>query len=178
MALPRSRSLLEGRLVAHVLIQMPFLVLPGWLVGQAWSSNLECRLRPWNAGGVPGLLAVMFVALFWMLPRSVDGAIEQAHLEIAKFISLPLAGGLLALSFSRAPLLLRGAVKANAISMCLVLAWVYHAAPVRLCTSYLASDQQHLGTAFALSAAALSVVWGTPLMLGFSRRAATLSPSA
>ena len=166
LALPHSRSLLEGQLVTHVLVQMPLLAVSGWLVGQAWWSSLEVRLRCWNAGGVPGLLAVMFVVLFWMLPRSVDGAVEQAHLEIAKFISLPLAGGLLAVSFSCAALLLRAAIKANVISMCLVLAWMYRATPVRLCTNYLASDQQHLGAAFALWGAALSIVWGTSLMFG------------
>jgi hypothetical protein len=141
LVLPRSRSVLEGRLVTHVLIQMPLLVLSGWLVGHVWSMGLELWMRCWNAGGVPGLLAVMFVAPYWMLPRSVDGAIQQAHLEAGKFITLPLAGGVSALSFSRAPPLLRGAINANAISMCLVLAWVYHAAPVRLCTSCLGSDQ-------------------------------------
>lgn len=166
LALPRSRSLLEGQLLTHVMIQMPLLVLSGWLVGQAWSGRLERLMQTWNAGGVPGLLAVIFIALFWMLPRSVDGAIRLPHLEVAKFVSLPLAGCLLALSFSRAPLLLRGAIKANVISMCLVLAWLYHAAPVRLCTSYLASEQQQLGVAFGSWAAALSIIWGASLVFG------------
>ena len=163
LALPQFRDLLEGQLATHVLVQMPLLVFAGWLCGQVYSRSLE-PMQCWNAGGAPGLLLVMFVLLFWMLPRSVDGAVAQVSFEIGKFISLPLSGGVLALSFRRAPTLLRGAIKANVVSMCVVLAWLYSVAPVRLCTSYLASEQHQLGLAFALCAAILSIAWGAPLL--------------
>jgi len=164
LALPQIRELLEGQLATHVLIQMPLLASAGWLCGQAYSRSLERPMQCWNTGGVPGLLLVMFVLLFWMLPRSVDAAVAQLGFEIGKFISLPLAGGVLALSFPRAPILIRGAIKANVVSMCVVLAWLYSVAPIRLCTSYLAGEQHQLGRAFALCAAMLSIVWGASLM--------------
>ena len=164
LALPQIRELLEGQLATHVLIQMPLLASAGWLCGQAYSRSLERPMQCWNTGGVPGLLLVMFVLLFWMLPRSVDAAVAQLGFEIGKFISLPLAGGALTLSFPRTPILLRGAIKANVVSMCAVLAWFYSAAPTRLCTSYLESEQRQLGRAFALCAAMLSIVWGASLM--------------
>ena len=176
LALPQFRDLLEGQLATHVLVQMPLLVFAGWHCGQVYSRSLERPMQYWNAGGVPGLLLVMFVLLFWMLPRSVDGAAAQVGFEIGKFISLPLAGGVLALSFPRAPILIRGAIKANVVSMCVVLAWLYSVAPIRLCTSYLASEQLQLGRAFALCAAMLSIVWGASLLFELGVRGRLLVP--
>jgi hypothetical protein len=64
---------------------------------------------------------------------------------------------------------LRGALKANLISMLGVLAWLYTVAPVRLCNSYLKSDQEMLGTAMAFLAGALAVGWGIGLFFGPAR---------
>lgn len=164
LALPWTRNALEGQLATHVLVQMPLLAFAGWLVGYALRQALERPLQQWNEGGVPGLLFVGLSAAFWMFPRSVDGAVQQAGHELAKFVSLPIAGLALALSFPRAPVLLRGAIKGHVVSMCLVMAWLYSAAPTRLCTSYLASDQRWLGIGFALYGIALSIVWVAPLL--------------
>jgi len=44
--------------------------------------------------------------------------------------------------------------------MAAVLAWVYTVAPVRLCNSYLASDQKMLGTGMAVLVGVLANRWG------------------
>ena len=50
------------------------------------------------------------------------------------------AGAALVLSLPRTHPLFAGALKANFVSMMAILAWVYTAAPVRLCNSYLVND--------------------------------------
>jgi hypothetical protein len=169
LALPRTRVWLEADLIGHVLAQMPLLALAGWLVGDAFAPRLRQIGENWNQGGVAGLTLVIFTGLFWMLPRSVDGAVQHADYEMAKFMSLPCAGASLALSFPCAHSLVRGALKANLISMLGVLAWLYTVAPVRLCNSYLKSDQEMLGTAMAFLAGALAVGWGIGLFFGPAR---------
>lgn len=170
LMLPFSRGRLEATLVGHVLVQMPLLVLAGWLLGSALAGRLDRVMEQWNRFGVAGFTFAIFMMLFWMVPRSVDSAIAYTGYELFKFVSLPCAGAALALSFPRTLPVLAGALKANFVSMLGVLAWLYTAAPVRLCNSYLASDQKMLGTGMALLAGAFAIYWGLGLLFGPQNR--------
>jgi hypothetical protein len=163
---PLLRTPLEASLVGHVLVQMPLLALSGWLLAGTLAPRFDAVMARWNRGGVAGLMAVIFTALFWMLPLSVDRAVQDGGYEGLKFMSLPCAGAALALSVRRMQPLLIGALKANLISMLGVLTWLYAAAPVRLCNSYLRSDQETLGAAMAFLALTLAVTWGSSVLFG------------
>lgn len=144
--------------IQHVLVQMPLLVLAGVL--PAWDL---CVRRKW---AVPLLLTALTAFLFWMLPRNVDWALTPAG-EAAKFLSLPLLLGVpLRLSWHWLGPVLRGFLKANALSMLGVLGFLYTHAPVRICNSYLVSAQQELGFAFLYLAAALACLWAIPVLFG------------
>jgi hypothetical protein len=173
LILPFSRGRLEATLVGHVLVQMPLLALAGWAFGSALEPRLDRVMEQWNRFGIAGFTFTIFTMLFWMVPRSVDSAIEYTGYEVFKFVSLPCAGAALALSFPRTLVLLAGALKANLVSMLGVLAWLYTAAPVRLCNSYLGIDQKMLGAGMALLAGALAVYWGLGLLFG-SRNGASI----
>jgi hypothetical protein len=166
LALPFSRSSLEATLIGHVLVQMPLLAVSGWVSGSALERRLNKMMVRWNQFGITGFTLAILTMLFWMVPRSVDGAIEYTGYEIFKFVSLPCAGFALALSFPHGHALLAGAFKANLISMLGVLAWLYTAAPVRLCNSYIGSDQKMLGAGMALLAGVLAIHWGLGLLFG------------
>jgi hypothetical protein len=170
LALPPSRAWLESDLIGHVLVQIPLLALSGWLIGSAFASRVH-DMKGWNHGGVAGLTLVIFTTLFWMLPRSIDSAVQQTGYEVIKFLSLPCAGAALGMSFPRAHTLLRGVLKANLISMLGVFAWLYVTAPVRLCISYFKSDQEKLGLAMAVLAGTLAISWGISLLFGTTRSA-------
>jgi len=162
------RTWLEATLVGHVLVQMPLLALTGWLLGSAFEPGLDRIMERWNRFGVSGFTLAILTILFWMLPRSVDSAVANPTYEMFKFVSLPCTGAALALSFPRTHPLFAGALKANIVSMLAVLAWVYTAAPVRLCNSYLVSDQKMLGAGMAVLAGALAINWGLGLLFGAS----------
>jgi hypothetical protein len=163
-----SRTWLEATLVGHVLVQMPLLALTGWLFGSAFEPRLDRIMERWNRFGVAGFTLAIFMILFWMLPRSVDSAVANLGYEVFKFVSLPCTGAALAVSFPRTHPLFAGALKASVVSMLAVLAWVYAAAPVRLCNSYLGSDQKMLGAGIAVLACALAINWGLGLLFGAS----------
>ena len=162
LALPFSRSWLEATLAGHVLVQMPLLALSGWLFGSALDPRLDRVLERWNRFGIAGFT----VAIFTMVPRSIDSAVAYPEYEMFKFVSVPCAGAALALSLPRTHPLIAGVLKANVVSMLAVLAWVYTVAPVRLCNSYLAGDQKMLGTGMAVLVGVLAIRWGVGLLLG------------
>jgi hypothetical protein len=158
----------EATLAGHVLVQMPLLVLTGWLLGSAfeprltgsWSDGTGLGDRRPHARNIHD--PVLDAALFNRQRRHEPGY------ETFKFVSLPCTGAALGLSFPRFGPLFAGALKANVVSMLAVLAWVYAAAPVRLCNSYLGSDQKMLGAGMAVLAGALAIHWGLGLLFGAS----------
>lgn len=147
--------------IQHVLVQMPLLVLAGIVA----VHDLKVR-QDWT---IPLLLLALTTFLFWMLPRNVDWALTPAG-ELAKYISLPLLLGLpLRLCWPQLGPILRGFLKANALSMLGVLGFLYTHAPIRICNSYLVSAQQDLGFAFLYLAAVLACIWAFPVLFGYPR---------
>ncbi len=166
------RAPLEARPVTHMLVQMPGLALIGALLAPPAFGAGE-----WNRGGVAPLLAAVFAASFWMLPRSIDAAVSDPVVDAAKFVTLPLLTGLpLVVGWRRAHPLLRGFLKAQALSMLGILAFLYTHAPVRICNAYLAEDQFRLGIGFVAVAIALAVLWTVPLLVGEAAPPATGVP--
>ncbi|AUQ59320.1 hypothetical protein [Phaeobacter inhibens] len=164
LALAEAVALREAAVsspIQHVLVQMPLLVLAGAVAG--WQLSVP---RHW---AVPLLLTALTALLFWMLPLNVDWALMPAG-ELVKYASLPLLLGLpLRLSWPWLGPILRGFIKANALSMLGVLGFLYTHAPVRICNSYLVSAQQDLGFAFLYLAAALACLWAIPVLFGHPR---------
>lgn len=158
LAVPPLRGWLEAGMVSHMLVQLPLLVGLG-AAAVAWlPAGWRRRLDGCNAAGLPLTLLAVFAAAFWMLPRSLDAALNGPAMEAAKFLSLPLLVGMpLALSWHRLPVIGRGFLWSNLISMLVVLGWLYSAAPVRVCTNYLVDQQQLLGRSLLLLALGLAL---------------------
>ncbi len=162
LAVPPMRLALEQTMVGHMLLQLPLLVLCGILIGQGLHVRVRGLLQAANGYGVTGLVLAIVTALFWMLPRHLDAALEEAGYEAAKFISLPLLIGIpLQLSWHRLTAIGRGLIWSNLVAMLWVLSWLYLAAPVRVCNNYLIDEQTLVGRILfslgALIAAALAI---------------------
>lgn len=174
---PPILRLLESRMTTHMTVLLPGLALAGYLCGVALRPLLAPVSQKWNAGGIPGLVAALFTAAFWMLPRALDESLRNPGMETAKLISIPLlAGVLLAISWPALGPIWHGVLKVQTISMLAALGWLYSVAPVRLCTSYLQSDQQQLGRALCVLAGALALAWALPWMFGSNSAATEASP--
>jgi hypothetical protein len=152
-------------MVTHVLLLLPGLCASGWLAGHALALRYPTLLAvSWNRGGASGLVTAGFTTAFWMLPRSIDWSLTDPLGELAKYGTLPILVGIaLVWSWGRVPELARGIVKANVLSMLLVLSWVYSVAPVRLCNSYGVGQQETLGIGFLFVACCLACLWTAPL---------------
>jgi len=161
------RDLLERDPVTHVLIQLPLLALAGAALASAVVPHHRQPASGWNAGGVPMLLLAIFTIAFWMLPRMIDAALIDDWVEFGKFITVPgLIGMPLVLGWRQAHPLLRGFLKAQAISMLGVMAFLYTHAPLRICNAYLVADQERLGLGFLAAAIALAIIWTVAVFTG------------
>jgi len=157
LALPVSRELLESNLINHMLFQIPLLALAGWMIGRGLFSSLFAE---WNERGIPGLLIAVFAMLFWMIPRWLDAALSEPLWEAIKFITIPLLiGAPLGISWPRMSPFSRAVVWTNAISMLVVVGWLYVAAPVRVCNNYLVNQQEAFGYMAMFLALAIAFYW-------------------
>ena len=178
LALPPVAAFLEGRLLSHVLVQLPALVLCGYVLGLSLRTRVARASDIWNRGGATGIAVAIPAAAIWMLPRAVDASLESAWVELAKFVTVPLLVGLpLALSVPRFGPITIGFLKAHFVSMALFLGWLFSAAPVRLCNNYLADDQALVGAAWLAIAATAMLGWTVPLFFD-SRQRGTASATA
>lgn len=179
LAAPPLRVLLESVMAAHMLVQLPLLAAVGAYAVRLLPACVRRKLDSCNAGGLPFTLLALFAAAFWMLPRSLDGALNHAHLELAKFVSLPLlVGAPLALSWRRLSAIGRGFLWSNLLSMLVVLGWLYSVAPIRVCTNYLVDQQALLGRSLLLLAVALTLLLAGRSFFGGPTPAATAPASA
>lgn len=134
---------LMSRMMLHMFVQLPLLFAGGVLLALA-------REKSWGRWNVPVLPAAVFVtgvAMTWMIPRALDGAIESPAVNAAKVISLLLAGAVGARAWASASTLVRTFVAGNSVWMMASVGMLYLDAPARLCTSYARSEQQQVGIA-------------------------------
>lgn len=160
LALPPTRTWLEASMVAHMLIQIPLLATTGFAVGYGLSPSQRATLRRSIGGPLPFVLTALLASSYWMLPRALDATLVNPLAELAKFASLPLLVGLpLALGWEHLGVVGRGFVWTNFFSMLAVVGWLYIAAPVRVCNSYLVADQYDAGLWLIRLAIALFLAW-------------------
>lgn len=176
LAAPPLRAWLESSMAGHMLVQLPLLAATGYGLGWAWlrsrpggaAARLLGTVQSFNAGGATGILAASFVMVLWMLPRCLDLARLDIEVDALKYLSMPLAGLAVALSWRRLPVIARAVVHLEAIATLLRFGWGYMASEERLCLAYLADDQQltgvlliYLGAAWA-AAVAWRPLFGLP----------------
>lgn len=162
LAISPVRHELESSMPLQMLVQIPLLVLVGWLLARGMPDWLKRGIAAWNHHGITGLLLASLVGMAWMLPLMMDAALDDPRFTVAKFFSVPLLIGVpVALSWPRAGFVVRGVFLAELIATALRLGWLYLISPVRLCSNYLLADQQLLGKLLLAIgfAVMLFVVW-------------------
>jgi hypothetical protein len=164
------RAVLEAEMALHMAVQLPFLVAMGIPLARALWRYEPRVLAESDWLGIPGLVLVAFVTSFWMLPRMLDRALADPFVDLAKFVSLPLLGGLpLGLSWPRMPGLGRAFVWANFIPKLGAVGALYLAAPTRLCAYYRFDQQMGAGWTLIALAAVLATAWFASAFAGWPK---------
>jgi hypothetical protein len=160
LSLPPLRSLIEQSMVWHMVIQMPLLVLSGWLsMGTASGLSGMDRWRHWNRYGLSGFIASLIVMAYWMLPLTIDRAVVLPAADATKVASLWFAGAVLRRSFHRAPAVLQMFFMGTAVPMATWLGIYFASTDLRLCNAYSLESQMVSGQGLAILAMLLGALW-------------------
>lgn len=153
LILPPVAHLLESIMIIHMHMQMPLLVLAGFLMARSLQSRFPLFFERWNRHGIPGIVLFVIISIFWMIPRTMDEALTVPAMEMFKFISLPfLAGVPLRDSWKKLTSQGKHLIIASFTLLFFAAGWLYIQAPVQLCNNYLLIDQITLGWGFLTTA--------------------------
>jgi len=142
---------MESIMITHMLVQIPLLIVAGYMMGQFLQKKFPGIFSRWNDSGIPGMLLFVIITTYWMLPRIMDETLAITSIELFKFISLPfLAGVPLRDSWRKIGGLGKSFILLNYIPMFAFMAWLYIDAPIQICNNYLETEQKHLGWGFLL----------------------------
>ena len=166
LALPPIQHFLEQSMVTHMLVQLPALTVIGWMLGRALPENWSNKIAPWNRWGITGMTFVVIMMAYWMLPRALDAAVSEWHIELAKFISVPAMGIALGISWPQLNPIAQGVLKLEFWATFMRLGWLYLDLPDRLCANYLLSDQRIMGQLLLLIGSAWAIAWMLRVMFG------------
>jgi len=168
--LPAVRQAAEARMLTHMLLQYPALMLAGALLVPAVPARWRKGLQRFNVMGLAGLLGVALSTAVLMVPRVLDLALVNPWVEAAKLLALLLSGAALALSWRRAGTVMQAFFLGNLLPMLAVVGSLYQESTLRLCNAYRLDDQQALGSALHAVAAGVLLLWLLQLGLWRLRR--------
>lgn len=157
LIIPPIRSYMESIMIIHMLIQLPLLMVVGWFLGKYIVYKAPKVFHAINENGVPGIILIVAITMYWMLPRTLDEALTLPQYEVFKFISLPLAGLLLADSWAKMKEVGQIFIYLNYLSMFALMGWLYLDSPIQICNNYLIMQQKTLGWGFIFITASMIV---------------------
>ena len=149
LIIPPVASLMESVMIIHMHMQMPLLIIAGFLIGRFFQLQFPRFFEKWNQNGMPGILLFTIIWVYWMIPRTMDDALTIQTVEIFKFVSLPfLAGVPLRDSWKKLDSKWKNVIFISFTIMFIGMGWLYIFAPVQLCNNYLLIQQITLGWGF------------------------------
>jgi hypothetical protein len=157
-SLPMLRFLIASSMTFHMAVQIPALIIAGYLVSKTLfsaeslisaNSKLSISLSCW--------LWILLASMFWMLPISLDKALINPYWDVFKVTSLLVSGVLLRSAFT-GPKILSLFFIGSTIMMLFFIGYFYQGSELRLCNSYLIESQQTAGVALIYIAFSLLFV--------------------
>src|SRR5690625_5161334 len=149
LALPPVANLAESIMTIHMHMQMPLLAVAGMLMTPLFKQLFPKFFATWNKDGIPGILLVLIVIGYWLIPRTMDDALMSLPVEVFKFMSWAFLVGVPLLdSWPKLSATWKNIVIVGLGIVYLIMAGVYIFAPDQLCNNYLIVEQRTLGWAF------------------------------
>ncbi|WP_200801049.1 hypothetical protein [Ornithinibacillus halophilus] len=158
MMIPPVAEIMESIMILHMHMQMPMIVIAGFLMAPFFTKRFPNFFSKWNQTGIPGMLLFIIVMSYWSIPRAMDDALTYPAVELFKFISLAfLVGVPLRDSWKKISNRWQNGVLIFFFLQFTGLGILYIAAPGQLCNNYIQSEQVTLGWGFLTIAIAILV---------------------
>jgi hypothetical protein len=146
LSVPPLRSLIEQSMFWHMVVQMPLLVLAGWLTMSAWPRRSPLQfMTAWNVYGLNGFFITFLILAYWMLPSAIDRAVVLPQADALKLLTLFAAGALSKHALDRSPTVLQLFFVALTVSMLIWLGFYFVTTELRLCNAYSLASQVSAG---------------------------------
>ena len=146
LSVPPLRSLIEQSMFWHMVVQMPLLVLAGWLTMSARPQRSPFQfMSAWNVYGLNGFFLTFLILAYWMLPSAIDRAVVLPEADGLKLLTLFTAGALSKHALDRSPSVLQLFFVALTVSMLIWLGFYFITTELRLCNAYSLASQVSTG---------------------------------
>ncbi|HEY1399399.1 hypothetical protein [Roseateles sp.] len=155
------RHAVEASMFAHMVLQLPLLVLAGLIAGRQLPDPIARRIAAVDAFGLTSVLAVIATSFAWMIPAALDLALLSPAVDLLKHVSLWVSGFLLGTALRRLTLGVETFLLGNVGWMLATAGLLYMDATSRLCVNYLFDEQRAAGVGLM----AMAVLLGLRLML-------------
>lgn len=143
-----------------MLVQMPLLVLGGWLAAAHWPARLvPASIERISRFGLTGFIVSTLITAYWMIPATIDRAVVMPGTDAAKIVTLWLCGAALRHSMVRAPLLVQLFFLGYTLPMMVWLGMYYATTDLRLCNAYSLESQFAAGQGLVVLASAAGALW-------------------
>ncbi|MFD2208461.1 hypothetical protein ACFSMW_01940 [Virgibacillus halophilus] len=158
LTIPPVVHLMESIMIIHMHMQMPMIVVAGFLMAPFFQKKFPHFFSKWNQSGIPGILLFSIIMLYWMLPITMDEALTELGMEVFKFFSLAfLAGVPLRDSWKKMTDMAKNVLLSVFLAVFSLMGLLYLFAPVQLCNNYLRIEQITLGWGFVATALCLLI---------------------
>jgi hypothetical protein len=144
-AIPPLNGILTSQMLTHMLVQIPLIFACAVMWGASLRLRANARWPSWNLQGAPGLLLSAFVLTYWMTPIALDHAAADWGWNVAKVLSLSVAGVAAGLSWRLGSVVTQLFYAGNMLWMMITAGILYQDAEQRLCNAYLWDDQVKTG---------------------------------
>ncbi|WP_077620470.1 hypothetical protein [Bacillus sinesaloumensis] len=158
LALPPVANLLESIMIIHMHMQMPSIVIAGFLMGKLFQQRFPTLFEKWNENGVPGILLFTVIMVYWTIPKTMDETLTITSMEVFKFFSLSLLAGVpLRDSWKKLSDRAKNLVFIFFTVKYLGMGVLYINTNMQLCNNYLVIDQITLGWGFITTAICIAI---------------------
>ncbi|MEO6117962.1 MAG: hypothetical protein ABIP37_02705 [Methylotenera sp.] len=141
-SLPTFRFLLASSMTFHMLVQIPALIIAGYLINKQLFPLITKPVSLMES--LAFWLWILLTSMFWMLPISLDKALINPYWDVFKVTTLLLSGMFLRPAFT-GPKILTLFFIGSTIMMLFFIGYFYQSSDLRLCNSYLIESQQTTG---------------------------------
>jgi hypothetical protein len=156
---PTFKFLLASSMVFHMLVQIPLLVLTGYLFTKTTTKKYYLKEKSYGIYVYTGFwFWILMCMMFWMLPISLDKAVQNGYWDVFKIFTL-LISGLLVRPALKAPIVLSLFFVGNLVLMLFSVGYFYLETEQRLCNSYLMESQKATGICMIVVAIAMSLAF-------------------
>jgi hypothetical protein len=157
LSVPPFRTIIEQSMFMQMVIQMPLLFIGGACLNSfTFTKKISQNMASWNVFGLTGFMLAQTILIYWMLPISIDRAVVIPLVDVAKVLTMMIAGFLVGDALQKSPAALQLFFIGYFVAMMIWLGMYFIYTDMRLCNAYSLSSQYWTG--YGLCTLSLAVV--------------------